>query len=129
MTLYSWARHDPTGYEVSSKGDAHFSAFHAMMPDGRTIEHWYQCDVKGYAPGSRDWKQGKGKPSLVPYTGDSQWQMYLALWRIWGVHHTHLFLELREKLGSNRVLTDSFATTPINQAHALAVLLNEWKDL
>lgn len=36
-----WSRRG--GYEVSSKGDRRFSALIALMPDGRTIEQWYQC--------------------------------------------------------------------------------------
>ena len=44
--LFSWQRKE--GYECSSKGDKRFSALFATMPDGRTIEQWYQCDIKGY---------------------------------------------------------------------------------
>ena len=41
---YKWARYG--GYEVSSKGDKRFSAFNAYLPDGRSIEQVYQCDIK-----------------------------------------------------------------------------------
>lgn len=37
---YSWKRYG--GYEVSTHGDKRFSAFCALMPDGRSIEMHYQ---------------------------------------------------------------------------------------
>lgn len=115
------------GYEVSSAGDNRFSALYAKMPDGRTIEQWYQCDVKGYEIGGRNWKLGKGKPSLIPYQNDQQWLMYLSLWRFWAIHHVALMQELGELAKKNQhALCDRFATTPINQARALATILNEW---
>lgn len=43
--MYTWKRYG--GYEVSSHGDKRFSAFNAIMSDGRSIECHYQCDVKG----------------------------------------------------------------------------------
>ena len=60
--MFTWNRYG--GYECSSKGDSRFSAFNAIMPDGRTIEQHYQCGVKGYQPGGTNWKLGKGKPPL-----------------------------------------------------------------
>ena len=45
MTIYKWGRHSRPGYEVSSKGDKRFSAFFARLPNGKTIEFMYQCDV------------------------------------------------------------------------------------
>ncbi|QDH84765.1 hypothetical protein KMC57_gp05 [Achromobacter phage vB_AxyP_19-32_Axy24] len=115
------------GYEVSSQGDKRFSALYAQMPDGRTIEQWYQCDVKGYEIGGRSWKLGKGKPSLLNYEGDMQWQMYLNLWRFWAIHHMTEMNELAAAVKqAGNVISDRFAKTPINQAHALAVILNEW---
>ena len=59
---FTWARHG--GYEVSSRGDRRFSAFVARLPEGRTIEAVYQCDIKGYDPGGTNWRLGKGKPPL-----------------------------------------------------------------
>ena len=47
--MYTWSRRG--GYECSSKGDKRFSAFTARLPDGRTIEEHYQCDIKSYEPG------------------------------------------------------------------------------
>lgn len=67
------------GYEVSTAGDKRFSALVARI-DGRTIEAHYQCDVKGYAPGSSDWKLGKGKPPLDPSV--DTYGAYLQLWKL-----------------------------------------------
>lgn len=125
MTV-TWERKNPEGYEVSSVGDQRFSAFHAIMPDGRSIEHWYQCDIKGYDFGGRNWKKGKGQPSLIPYPDDGLYQMYLSLWRYWAIRHQAEIMELAKAVGPNGVLTDCFASTPINQARALAQILNEW---
>ena len=111
------------GYECSSKGDIRFSAFGAYMPDGRTIEAHYQCDIKGYAPGSSNWRLGKGKPPLD--TSKDMWKEYLNLWITWAKAHPDLIEELRKLAATkNNVLSDMFANTPINQATALAFILN-----
>ena len=116
-----WARKG--GYECSSKGDVRFSAFFARMPDGRTIEEHYQCDVKGYQPGGRNWRLGKGKPPLDK--SKDMWKAYLNLWITWAMHNEELVLELARKVEqSNYTLTDMFASTPVNQARALAEILN-----
>lgn len=60
-----------------AKATAAFSAFNAIMPDGRSIEQHYQCDVKGYDPGGRNWRLGKGRPPLD--TSKDLWGEYLAL--------------------------------------------------
>lgn len=120
---YQWTRYD-RGYEVSSRGDDRFSAFNAVMPDGRTIEQIYQCDTKGYQPGGRNWRLGKGKPPK-DITVDL-WGEYLSLWRQWCSLHPELLEELRSVLYHyDNTLRDRFASTTINQAHALAVILNE----
>lgn len=123
MSQFTWSRYG--GYEVSSKGDRRFSAFNAHMPDGRTIEEHYQCDVKGYDPGGTNWRLGKGKPPLDK--SKDLWLEYLALWRTWAGINPMLVEFLREHVSSKHagVLSDRFATTPVNQAHALATLLNE----
>ena len=121
---WSWSR--TTGYEVSSKGDSRFSAFYAIMPDGRSLEMHYQCDVKGYQPGGRDWKLGKGKPPLDKNV--DTWEAYLGLWVLWAKDNLPLMRELWFKTVENPVLRDRFASTAINQAHALCEILNhpEW---
>lgn len=126
--MFSWTKRG--GYEVSSKGDKRFSALFAVMPDGRTIEMWYQCDPapigKGYQPGGTDWRLGKGKPPLNAITPEALYTAYKGLWITWGLANPHLMFELRCKaLEHNGVLSDCFAATPINQARALSDLLNE----
>jgi hypothetical protein len=94
-TGFSWTRYGK-GYSVCSRGDKRFSALFAKMPDGRTLEMWYQCDEghgKGYQPGGRDWRLGKGKPPL-DVTVDL-WGAYLGLWRIWADSNPALITELR----------------------------------
>lgn len=120
MAKYSWSRFG--GYEVSTRGDRRFSAFNARLADGRTVEEHYQCDVKGYDPGGRNWRLGKGKPPLDAAT--DLWSAYLALWREWAAAHPTLM----DELATHVVLSDRFASTPVNQAHALSVLLNERGD-
>lgn len=124
----NWARtNDLGGYEVSTKGDVRFSALAAVMPDGRTIEQWYQCDIKGYAPGGKNIRDGKGKPPLLPYPDGELWLAYKTLWRIWAVNHIDLMGQLRAAAESKQnMLTDMFAHTNISQARALAEILNEW---
>lgn len=121
--MYTWKRYG--GYEVSSHGDKRFSAFNAIMPDGRSIECHYQCDVKGYDIGGRNWRLGKGKPPRYAMTKDEIWQKYLALWKLWATHHPELMQELKACADKySGVLSDKFATTPVNQAHALSIMLN-----
>lgn len=122
--LFKWARKSKNGYEVSSKGDKRYSAFWARLKDGRTIEQVFQCDVKGYDPGGTNWKLGKGKPPLDKNV--DLWEKYLELWREWASIHPELIEELRVVVClKNFTLTDMFASTSVNQAHALATILNE----
>jgi len=114
---YTWDKN--VGYEVSSKGDKRFSAFYAKLKDGRTIEEAYQLDVKGYRKFSNDAMFGKGKPPLD--TNVNTWQEYLNLWRTWAEENPKLIKELSQ----HHKLSDRFATTEVNQAHALSVILNE----
>lgn len=124
---FSWERKNPAGYEVSSRGDLRFSAFGAKLSDSRCIEHWYQCDIKGYDPKGRNWQLGKGKPSLIPYPNDEQYQLYKSLWKLYLIQNPELFEELHAKVTEHGgILTDMFANTDINQARALADILNEW---
>lgn len=123
MSIFTWTRFGH-GYECSSKGDRRFSAFNAIMPDGRTIEQIYQCDTKRYDIGGTNWRLGKGKPPLDPTV--DLWSEYLNLWRIWANCNRNHMEELRQRaLMHNGALKDCFAATPVNQAHALSVILNE----
>lgn len=119
--LYRWARFGP-GYEVSSAGDRRFSAFYATLCDGRTIEQHYQCDIKGY----RTIREGKGRLPLRDITPENLWRSYLSLWDGWAVLHPYLLRELAYFAGKHGgLLTDKFANSNINQARALAFILNE----
>ena len=125
--MYTWFRKCPPtipSYEVSSKGDKRFSALNAVMPDGRTIEQHYQCDVKGYDPGGTNWRLGEGKPPLSEMSEDDLYREYLTLWMIWSKDNLHLLRELYQLTKHSPVLTDCFATTIVNQAHALSDVLN-----
>ncbi len=122
MTI-NWSR--THGYEVSTKGDARFSAFNALMPDGRSIEMHYQCDVKGYDVGGTNWRLGKGKGPKAPMSHEQQWQAYKALWKQWLDARPKAREYLLSVLPANQwTLRDRFASTPINQARALAELLS-----
>jgi hypothetical protein len=121
MPRFTWKRYG--GYECSSHGDHRFSALFAVMPDGRTIEQHYQCDIKGYEPGGKNWRIGKGKP---PIRDVDLWNEYLNLWKIWASTHIELLRELyTASKAFNFVLSDKFATSDVNQARALATILNE----
>lgn len=128
--MYTWSKDiDKKGYEITTRGDVRFSAMAAKMPDGRTLEMWYQCDIKGYDPGGKDWRKGKGNPSIIPYPPGEQYLAYKTLWRIWAVNNTDLIEYLLNTLVHHgNLLTDRFATTEINQARALSEILNEWTE-
>ena len=120
MPKFNWSRRG--GYECSTKGDKRFSAFTARMPDGRTIEEHYQCDVKGYQPGGTNWRLGKGKPPKD--RSKDMYQEYLGLWEVWAFANTAWMDELgRAGEAKGYLLSDCFATTDVNQARALAELL------
>ena len=120
MTTFKYSKH--TGYECSSKGDTRFSAYYAMMPDGQSIEYHYQVKIKGYPT----IKEGKGNPPLINITTDGLYERYLDLWRQWATLHPQEIEDLRFHASQcGYVLRDSFATTHINQARALAMILNE----
>lgn len=119
-----WSRY--SGYEVSSLGDKRFSAFHARLKDGRSIEEHYQCDIKGYDLSGTNWRLGKGKPPLDKSISKKQlFDSYKALWKECSNDHQNLLDELYQVIGPNGILRDSFATTEINQANVLAQILNE----
>lgn len=119
----TWSRTSNDGYEVSTEGDATYSALNARLLDGRTIEQAYQLDVKGYRDITENWRDGKGKPPVNNKTMDQCWDEYLGLWLAWAKENPNLVEELRDKV-KGRVLTDKFATSKINQARALATVLN-----
>lgn len=94
------------------------------MPDGRTLECHYQCDVKAYNPGGTNWRDYKGKPPLDPSI--DLYHEYKGLWLQWVNNNYTLFNELRVlAVAHGGLLTDCFATTEVSQARALAELLND----
>jgi hypothetical protein len=123
--MIKWDRY--AGYEVSSMGDSRFSAFNAILPDGRSIEEHYQCDVKGYDPGGHNWRKGKGKPPLD--TSVNLYKEYLTLWEIWAKSNKNLLDELYDRIGPAGILSDNYATSDVNQARALADILNKQYNL
>lgn len=138
---YTWADASDNGYEVSSAGDVRFSAFNAKinigptrmgLPDVWSIECAYQVHVKGYVaeamnsglPKHELWRVGKGKPPKRDICPEEMLNKYVALWRMWATQNPELIAELAEK-SKGKVLTDRFASSKINQAHALSIILNE----
>jgi hypothetical protein len=122
-----WARYAQNGYEVSSAGDRRFSAFHARLRDGRTIEEAYQLDAKGYRQlgySLMEAKYDKGEHAPIKMTKEQLWEAYLNLWRQWAEENPDLISVLKIK-SSGKVLTDQFAASPVNQARALAAILSE----
>ncbi len=118
-----WARYSPNGYECSSKGDKRFSALFARLEDGRTIEEAYQLDVKGYRHVVSHWTQAKGQPPLNGKTRLELLVDYIDLWDKWAMENPELITEL-EEASRDKVLTDMFATSEVNQAHALSRIID-----
>ena len=122
--MFTWERYSDKGYECSSRGDKRFSAFYAKLPDGRSIEDAYQLDIKGYRIYGNSYTLGKGKPPLNKMSKETLYLEYRNLWVMWAEEHPDMLLQLCT-LAKNKILTDCFATTEINQAHALCDILNE----
>lgn len=124
---YQYSRHE--GYECSSAGDKRFSAFYAHLGEKykhRTIEQVYQCDVKGFDPGGYNWRLGKGKSAKNGKSPEQLWEEYYALWCDWLEPRKAWMPELRWLAWRNKcVLRDSYASSPINQARAMAQWLSE----
>jgi hypothetical protein len=121
-----WARYHFNGYECSSRGDIRFSALYAKLSDGRTLEEAYQLDVKGYRAVSNDWRDGKGNKAYNEKTRAELWAEYLELWEQFARENPELIDDL-EALTRGKVLTDQFATSDINQAHALSVIIDRMR--
>jgi hypothetical protein len=133
---FKWARKYENSYEVSSRGDRRFSAYFAVVKAGTkvdlpgkpgyelkkdtTIEELYQVGVKGHA----SIQDGKGKPPKNKMSMDESYQYYKQLWLVWAKQNPALMNDLRVK-AFGKTLTDTFAATGINQAKALAEILNE----
>ena len=63
-------------------------------------------------------------------TSEQLYEGYKALWSFWMAENINLVFELAERgADAGYVLTDCFASTPVNQARALSELLNEFFGL
>ena len=105
-------------YECSSKGDKRFSPFYAKV-DGKSIEEWYQVDIKGY----KSIKDGKGKPPKKEINEEDLYYKYLKLWSKYFLFNKELLKELKEK-AKGKTITDMFGIGKINQARALCDICN-----
>lgn len=121
MQKYGWSRYGE-GYEVTTRGDKRFSALVARLKCGRTIEEIYQCDIKGF----HNIHEGKGRNPINKMTREEQFVKFFELYEEWALQNPELMLELKNKADEHGgTLTDMFATTEINQAHVLSILLNQ----
>lgn len=115
------------GYEISPAGDVRFTSLAAVMPDKRSLEAWYQCDLKGYDVGGTQIALGKGQEPRIPYKEGQLEQLYNSLWRIWAIHNIPLVKELHKKAVTHgHLLTDEHAGNRMSQAKALAEIINDW---
>lgn len=122
---FIWARFSQERHiECSSRGVKALSAMYCRMDDGRTIEQHYQCDVKGYDIGGTNWRLGKGRQPKTTMTRMEQYEKYKALWKEY-LPNTMLDELIKQPV---RILTDSFAISEINQAAAIADILNEYME-
>ncbi len=81
---------------------------------------------KGYDPLGTNWRLGKGKPPLVSLSKDQLYLEYKKLWQSWADMHPDLIDELFYRAKDNgNTLRDRFASSPVNQARALADIIND----
>ena len=130
--LYSWARRVKRGepyYECSSKGDKRFSAIFAKIKSlgNKSIEEIYQLDLKGYRNKVKHWKEAKGLPPLNNKTEDELFKEYVSLWKLYFKENPELLKEISQK-AIGKTITDMFGVTSINQARAIAYILNNKID-
>lgn len=124
MSKYTWSKFG--GYECSSKGDKRYSAFYARLNDGLSIEHHFQCFIKGYP----SIEEGKGNPPLREMPKEETYYLYKELWRKYLDSKPWLWTELKVNVEKcNNTVSDMFGTSEINQARALCDLLNERFDI
>jgi hypothetical protein len=129
-------------YEVSTQGDARFSALNATLSDGMTIEEKYNMEVKGYVSevGELEYAKAmkmkprarydilvrpfKGKDPINGKAPDQVLREYDQLWEQWATENPDLIDELA-KASEGKKLTDKFATKPDrpSQARSLEKIL------
>lgn len=143
----AWARRDPDGFEVSTRGDEvgkRFSALNATFDagtvlmvggrevdaGGRTIEDVYQNEVKRSGknlPPSPDSvlfvPEGERTGMDAPAMEDRSYERgYFPLWAVWAGQHPADIEALREA-AAGRTLTDAYARTRVSQARALSEII------
>ena len=122
---YKWSRVVKRGepyYECSSKGHKEYSAIYAKIND-KSIEEIYQLDIKGYRGMINNWTEAKGKPPLRNINEEELFEEYVELWKKYFKEHPEL-LEKIKKEAYGKTITDMFGITSINQARAIACILN-----
>lgn len=134
---FTWDRTSNNSYEVSSRGDARFSALNAKFNKGTiidgvdvggmTIEDVYQKIIKksgkGKAPAKDSRLYNEALKTKEEREDFSYTKGYLPLWQEWARQNPELIDELRIK-AKGKTLTDQFANTRVSQARALADILN-----
>ena len=82
--------------------------------------------INAMLKGIQHGKKAKENLRVLLCPGQSNGTMYLNLWKEWATNHKDLMVELHHKVVSHGgMLSDRFANTDINQARALAQILNE----
>ena len=127
MSAYKWSRRVKRGqpyFEVSTKGDRRFSSLIARLKNGFTVEEIYQLEVKGYKIISTDWKVGKGKPPLTKLSKEDLYIAYKKIWQMFFKENPLLLKDIALR-ATDKTITDMFATSEVNQAHAICDILND----
>ena len=146
--LYNWDRQSDNSFEVSTKGNAIGREFSAKVAKfnkgtiingvdvgGETIETVYQTLMKhGKLEKGNDKKTGKptvkelnpnDENLTISELEDLSYEVaYLPLWREWVKQNPDKIKLLESNIG-NKVLTDTFASTRVSQARAIAQILSE----
>lgn len=126
---YVWSRFAPDGQkglEVTSKGGLigkRFSPFFMKHKSGKSLENYYQLDIKGYGKlGYTSWKQVKGEAPLNPDI--DCYETFKTLYWEYFRNNPSVLYELAV-LGIDHVFTDLHATSSNTQARAYSEILNQ----
>jgi hypothetical protein len=84
-----------------------------------------------YDVGGTNYKLGKGKPPKTNINKEDLYKQYYNLWLKWSKikENREYLTALKRYLINNEIyiLTDDFASSDINQAHALSDILDDYK--
>ena len=108
-------------YECSSKGNKEFSAFYAILKDGKSIEYHDQVNVKGYD----SIKLGKGKPPLNSKTIEQCKSEYKELWLKYFKSKPWLLKFIKRKIDQGYILNDMFAHGGLSQAGIITEIVED----